>query len=57
MRREGLTLIPLLRRQAPTWLVQIPASMEEAEREALAGNYSVRPKSGWRGSWPGRSRR
>ena len=36
VRREGLTLIPLLRRQAPTWLVQIPASMEEAEREALS---------------------
>ena len=32
----GRALIPLLRRQAPTWLVQIPASMEEAEREALS---------------------
>jgi DNA-binding winged helix-turn-helix (wHTH) protein len=36
LRREGRTLIPLLRRQAPTWLVQMPASMEEAEREALS---------------------
>jgi DNA-binding winged helix-turn-helix (wHTH) protein len=35
-RVEGRALIPLLRRQAPTWLVQIPASMEEAEREALS---------------------
>ncbi|MDQ3777009.1 MAG: AAA family ATPase [Pseudomonadota bacterium] len=36
LRRKGPALIPLLRRQAPTWLVQIPASMEEAEREALS---------------------
>ena len=35
-RRDGPALIPLLRRQAPTWLVQIPASMEEAERETLS---------------------
>ena len=35
-RREGLTLIPLLRRQAPTWLVQMSALMEDAEREALS---------------------
>jgi DNA-binding winged helix-turn-helix (wHTH) protein len=36
LRRERPALAPLLRRQAPTWLVQIPASMEEAEREALS---------------------
>jgi DNA-binding winged helix-turn-helix (wHTH) protein len=36
LRREGPALTPLLRRLAPTWLVQIPASMEDAEREALS---------------------
>jgi DNA-binding winged helix-turn-helix (wHTH) protein len=32
-RAEGPALISLLRRQAPTWLVQIPAFLEEAERD------------------------
>ncbi|MGH8471402.1 MAG: AAA family ATPase, partial [Gammaproteobacteria bacterium] len=35
-RAEGRALIPLLRRQAPTWLLQMPGSLEEAEREALS---------------------
>ncbi len=35
-RADGEELIPLLRRQAPTWLVQMPALMEDAEREALS---------------------
>jgi hypothetical protein len=34
-RREGPALIPLLRRQA-TWLVQMPALMEDAECEVLS---------------------
>ncbi|MGH8563440.1 MAG: AAA family ATPase, partial [Gammaproteobacteria bacterium] len=33
---QGRALLPLLRRQAPTWLVQMPAVIEEAEREALS---------------------
>ncbi|MGH8574072.1 MAG: AAA family ATPase, partial [Gammaproteobacteria bacterium] len=32
---DGEQLVQLLRGQAPTWLVQMPAAMEEAEREAL----------------------
>ena len=32
---EGRALVSLLRRQAPTWLVQIPAFVEEAERDLL----------------------
>jgi DNA-binding winged helix-turn-helix (wHTH) protein len=32
---DGEQLVQLLRRQAPTWLVQMPALMEDAEREAL----------------------
>jgi predicted ATPase len=35
-RMEEQGLISLLRRQASTWLVQMPALMEEAEREALS---------------------
>jgi Predicted ATPase len=35
-RVEGAPLIALLRRQAPTWLVQMPALVEEAEREVLS---------------------
>ena len=34
-RAEGRALVSLLRRQAPTWLVQIPALIEEAERDLL----------------------
>ena len=34
-RTEGRALVSLLRRQAPTWLVQIPALIEEAERDLL----------------------
>jgi predicted ATPase len=34
-RTEERALIPLLRRQAPTWLVQMPAFIEEAERDLL----------------------
>ncbi len=33
---KGEALIALLRRQAPTWLMQLPAFLEEAEREALS---------------------
>jgi predicted ATPase len=32
---NGEQLVQLLRRQAPTWLVQMPALTEDAEREAL----------------------
>ena len=35
-RTEGRSLIPLLRRQAPTWLVQMPAFIEEAELDVLS---------------------
>ena len=35
-RTEGRALIPLLRRQAPSWLVQMPAFIEEAERDLLS---------------------
>jgi predicted ATPase len=33
---NGEQLVQLLRRQAPTWLVQMPTLMEDAEREALS---------------------
>lgn len=31
----GATLVPLLRQRAPTWLVQLPALIEDAELESL----------------------
>ncbi len=35
-RAEGRALIPLLRRQAPTWLLQMPGFLEEAELDRLS---------------------
>ena len=35
-RSEGRALIALLRRQAPTWLLQLPGFLEEAELEMLS---------------------
>jgi DNA-binding winged helix-turn-helix (wHTH) protein len=35
-RAEGRALIPLLRRQAPTWLLQMPRFLEEAELDRLS---------------------
>jgi len=38
--REGDQILPLLRRFAPTWLLQLPELIDSAERDSLQLNYS-----------------
>jgi hypothetical protein len=44
-RAEGPALIPLLRRQAPTWLLQMPEFLEDAQLEVLSRRvYGATPE-------------